>query len=357
MRNQVRVATARDTGEEGFTGDSVGVADDRGASGRLIGYSFTMQDHHCREPAFDAGNPLAERGIRRALWLTSVMMFIEIAGGWWFNSMAVLADGWHMSSHALALGLSAFAYSLARKHSRHRAYAFGTWKVEVLGGYTSAILLLAVAALMVFQSVERLIAPQAIHYHEAIVIAVVGLLVNLVCAWWLRDTHSHDHGDGHEHGHEGHHGHTHGQAHGAHADMNMRAAYLHVVTDAATSVLAIIALVGGLYWGLAWLDPLMGLVGAALVSVWAWGLLRDSGRILLDAEMDAPVVAEIREVVEQGPVPAHITDLHVWRVGRRKYAVMATVATPSGKDGEYFRRALCVHDELVHITVEVIATV
>jgi cation diffusion facilitator family transporter len=318
-----------------------------------------MSDHHCREPGFDAGNPLAERGIRRALWLTAVMMVVEIAGGWWFNSMAVLADGWHMSSHALALGLSAFAYSLARRHSRHRAYAFGTWKVEVLGGYTSAIILLGIAALMVFQSAERLMTPQPIHYREAIAIAVVGLAVNLVCAWWLRDSHSHDHAHDHDehhpHDHHRHHGHGRAPAQGAHADMNMRAAYLHVVADAATSVLAIVALVGGLYWGLAWLDPLMGLVGAALVSVWAWGLLRDSGRILLDAEMDAPVVAEIREVIERGEVPARLTDLHVWRVGRRKYAVVATVTTPSGRDGEYFRRALCVHEELVHVTVEVIA--
>jgi cation diffusion facilitator family transporter len=294
-------------------------------------------DHHCQSPGFDAGNPLSERGVRRALWLTAVMMIIEIAGGWWFNSMAVLADGWHMSSHALALGLSAFAYAFARRHARHRAYAFGTWKVEVLGGYTSAILLLAVAGLMVFQSVERLVAPQVIRYHEAIVIAVVGLAVNLVCAWWLRDSHSHDH----DHDH-------------AHADLNVRAAYVHVIADAATSVLAIIALVGGLLWDLRWLDPLMGLVGAALVSVWAWGLMRDSGRILLDAEMDAPVVAEIRGAIEQGPLPARICDLHVWRVGRRKYAVVLTVATDSGEDGDYFRRALGVHEELAHITVEVV---
>lgn len=306
-------------------------------------------EHHCQTPRFDTGNPLAERGIRRALWLTAAMMVIEIVGGWWFNSMAVLADGWHMSSHALALGLSAFAYSLARRHSRHRAYAFGTWKVEVLGGYTSAILLLGVAALMVFQSVQRLIAPQAIQYREAITIAVVGLVVNLVCAWWLRDTHSHDH----PHDHPDDHGHDHSRD--AHADMNVRAAYVHVLADAATSVLAIVALAGGMFWGLAWLDPIMGLVGAALVSVWAWGLMRDSGRILLDAEMDAPVVAEIREVIEQGEAPARITDLHVWRVGRRKYAVVLTVATASGRDGEFFRRALCVHEELAHVTVEVVA--
>jgi cation diffusion facilitator family transporter len=135
--------------------------------------------------------------------------------------------------------------------------------------------------------------------------------------------------------------------------MNVRSAYVHVIADAATSALAIVALVGGLWWGFAWLDPLMGLVGAALVSVWAWGLLRDSGRILLDAEMDAPVVAEVREAIERGAVPATITDLHVWRVGREKYAVMVSVMTPSGADAEYFRQAMQVHDELVHVTVEV----
>jgi cation diffusion facilitator family transporter len=300
-------------------------------------------DHHCNSPRFDAGNPLAERGIRRALWLTTIMMVVEIAGGWWFNSMAVLADGWHMSSHALALGLSAFAYSFARRQARHRVYAFGTWKIEVLGGYTSAILLLAIAALMTFQSVHRLLTPMEIHYQEAIVIAVVGLAVNLVCAYWLRDSpakhdHGHGHGDGHAH---------------AHADLNVRSAYMHVVADAATSVLAIIALAGGLLWGFAWLDPLMGIVGAMLVSAWAWGLLRDSGRILLDAEMDAPVVAEVREVIERGAVPATITDLHVWRVGREKYAVMVSLTTSSSEDAEYFRRALRVHEELAHVTVEV----
>jgi len=307
------------------------------------GYASYMENHHCRDPQFDAGNPLAERGIRRALWLTAAMMVVEIAGGWWFNSMAVLADGWHMSSHTVALGLSAFAYSFARRQARHHRYAFGTWKVEVLGGYTSALILLGVAALMTYQSVERLVAPQAIHYEQAIAIAVVGLGVNLLCAWWLRGTHDHAHDHGHAHGHD----------HSHHGDMNVRSAYVHVLADAATSVLAIVALVGGLMWGASWLDPVMGLVGAVLVSVWAWGLMRDSGRILLDAEMDAPVVAEVRDAIEKGPVPARITDLHVWRVGRQKYAVMASVATSANVDGEHFRRALCVHEELAHVTVEV----
>ena len=317
--------------------------------------------HHCHTPRFDAGNPLAESGIRKSLWLTAIMMVIEIAGGWWFNSMAVLADGWHMSSHALALGLSAFAYSFARRNAAHRRYAFGTWKVEVLGGYSSAIFLLGIAALMGFQSVERLVQPSAIGYDEAIGIAVVGLGVNLLCAFWLRGHHSHGRNDGHDHDHDheqepahdaGHaHGHTHSDE--SHQDLNARSAYMHVLADAATSVLAIVALVGGRFFGLAWLDPFMGIVGAVLVAAWARGLLRDTARVLLDAEMDAPVVAEVRAVIEQGEVPASVTDLHVWRVGRAKYAVVATVATSSDRDGEWFRRKLCVHEELAHVTVEV----
>jgi cation diffusion facilitator family transporter len=207
---------------------------------------------------------------------------------------------------------------------------------------------------MVFQSVERLVTPQPIQYREAIVIAAAGLAVNLVCAWWLRDSQTHAHSHGHDHATTHAHDHAAQEESGQmHADLNVRAAYVHVLADAATSVLAMVALAGGLLWGLEWLDPLMGLVGAALISIWAVGLLRDSGRVLLDAEMDAPVVAEIRDVVERGDVPARITDLHVWRVGRSRYAVVLTVATDSDKDGEYFRRALSVHEELAHVTVEI----
>jgi cation diffusion facilitator family transporter len=312
-----------------------------------------MDDHHCRDPAFDAGNPLAERGVRRAMWLTAAMMVVEIVGGWWFNSMAVLADGWHMCSHALALGLSAFAYGFARRQARHHRYAFGTWKIEVLGGYTSALLLLAIAALMTYQSVERLVAPVTIQYTQAIAIALVGLAVNLVCAWWLRGTHDHEHRHDHDHDHD--HDHARGLDHAdSHrGDVNVRSAYVHVLTDAATSVLAIIALCGGLWFGASWLDPAMGLAGALLVAVWAQGLLRDSGRVLLDAEMDTPLIAEVRAVIEKGAVPARVTDLHVWRVGRAKYACVVSVSTSADVDGEYFRRALGVHAELAHVTVEV----
>jgi cation diffusion facilitator family transporter len=313
---------------------------------------MSVADHHCGSPRFDTGNPLAEANIRRAFWLTSVMMVVEIAGGWWFNSMAVLADGWHMSSHSLALGLSAFAYSFARKQASDRRYAFGTWKIEVLGGYTSAILLLGIALLMFYQSVERLISPQSIHYDEAIAIAVVGLVVNLICAWWLRG-HHHGHDHGHAQGNDHDHDHDHGHDHAHHQDLNVRSAYLHVLADAATSVLAIVALFGGKLLGFTWLDPAMGIAGAILVAVWAQGLLRDSGRVLLDAEMDAPVVKEVRDVIEHGKVPARITDLHVWRVGRAKYACVVSVTTSSEVDGDYFRRVLGVHEELAHITVEV----
>jgi cation diffusion facilitator family transporter len=301
---------------------------------------------------FDPGNPLAERNTRRAMWLTATMMVVEIAGGWWFNSMAVLADGWHMSSHALALGLSVFAYGWARRFAHDRRFTFGTWKIEILGGYTSAILLLGVAALMAFQSAERLAAPSPIHYDEAIAIAVVGLAVNLLCAWWLRGHHGHGHDHGHDHEPAQRAGKSH-PARAGHHDLNLRSAYVHVMADAATSVLAIVALCGGKLWGAAWLDPVMGLVGAVLVTVWAWGLLRDSGRVLLDAEMDAPVVSEVREVIEQGVVPARLADLHVWRVARGQYACVVSVVTTADVDADFFRRALAVHEALVHVTVEV----
>jgi cation diffusion facilitator family transporter len=294
---------------------------------------------------FNEGNPLAERNTRWAVIITAVMMVVEIVGGWMYNSMALLADGWHMSSHALALGLSVLAYGAARRFAHDQRFAFGTWKIEILGGYTSAVFLVGVAGLMLYQSAERLVSPTPIHYNQAIAIAVVGLLVNLACAWLLKDGHTHHHGhDDHtDHGGHDHH----------HHDLNLRSAYLHVVADAATSVLAIFALFGGKLRGANWLDPVMGIVGAGLVAVWAYGLLRDTGRVLLDAEMDAPVVAEIYEVIEASPVKADITDLHVWRVGKGKFACIVSLAVTEAVEPDYFRRQISIHEELVHVTVEV----
>jgi len=301
----------------------------------------------CHAEAFDTGNPLAERNTRWAIALTAVMMVAEIAGGWVFNSMALLADGWHMSSHALALGLSALAYAAARRFSTDGRFAFGTWKIEILGGYTSAVFLVGVAGVMLFQSVERLLSPSEIHYDEAITIAFVGLAVNVACAWLLRDTHHHH---GHEHGHEHEAPHKHG-AH--HHDLNQRSAYMHVIADAATSALAIVALFGGKLWNFGWLDPVMGIVGAALVSIWAYGLLRDTGRVLLDAEMDAPVVAEVREVIAATPASTEITDLHVWRVGKGKYACIVSLSAAEDVQPEEIRQRLSIHEELAHVTVEI----
>ncbi|MES2091048.1 MAG: CDF family Co(II)/Ni(II) efflux transporter DmeF [Pseudomonadota bacterium] len=294
---------------------------------------------------FDQGNAAAERGARLVMWITLAMMVLEIGGGWWFNSMALLADGWHMSSHAIAIGLSAFAYAAARRHAQDPRYAFGTWKIEVLSGFASAVFLLGVAALMVFGSVERLWSPQAIHYKEAMIIAGLGLVVNVVCAMIFGQAHEHHHHDGHEH-------HDHDQHH----DLNLKSAYVHVLADAATSVLAMVALAGGWLYGWSWLDPVMGLVGAVLVAVWAWGLIKETSTVLLDREMDHSVVGEIREAIERDSPkgPTRVSDLHVWRVGRRSYACTVSVVThDEGLTPQQVRGQLAQHEEIVHVTVEI----
>ena len=299
---------------------------------------------------FNEANEAAEKSTRLVMWITASMMLIEITAGWWFNSMALLADGWHMSSHAVAIGLSAFAYAAARKYANDSRFAFGTWKIEVLAGFTSAIFLLGVAAMMVIGSIERLLSPEIIHYQEAIIVGVLGLIVNIVCAWLLghaHHDHNHSHGD-HHHGHDHHHDHQH--------DLNLKSAYTHVIADAATSVLAIVALVGGWIYGWSWLDPVMGIVGAVLVAVWAKGLVKETAKVLLDREMDHPVVEEIREVLssENDSNSTRVTDLHVWRVGKNAYACSISLVT---KDQTLtpadIKQQLSVHDEIVHTTIEI----
>ncbi|MGE5384449.1 MAG: CDF family Co(II)/Ni(II) efflux transporter DmeF [Betaproteobacteria bacterium] len=307
-----------------------------------------MHSHHLspwtHDHLFNTGSGAAERGTRLVTWITALMMVVEIVAGWHFNSMALLADGWHMSSHTLAIGLSAFAYAAARRYASDPRFAFGTWKIEILGGFASAIFLLGVAAMMVYGSVERLFSAQTIHYQEAILVAILGLIVNIVCALILGRAHDHHHGA------EEHHHHHH------HEDLNLKSAYVHVIADAATSVLAIAALAGGWMYGWSWLDPLMGIVGAVLVAVWAKNLLIDTGKVLLDREMDHPVVEEIREAVETGPESegTRVVDLHVWRVGKNAYACALGVVTHDAKlTPDQVRRQLAVHEEIVHATIEI----
>ncbi len=295
------------------------------------------------EHVFHEASHAAERGTRAVMWITAVMMVIEIAAGWWFNSMALLADGWHMSSHALAIGLSAFAYGAARRFARDERFAFGTWKIEVLGGFASAVLLLGVAAMMIFGSVERLFSPQPIHYREAMVVAALGLVVNVVCALILGRAHEHDHENGHH-------------DHGHHHDLNLKSAYMHVLADAATSVLAIVALGGGWLYGWSWLDPAMGLIGAALVGLWAKNLLGETGKVLLDREMDHPIVGEIRLLVEEelAEGETRIADLHVWRVGRRSYSCALSLVThDAALTATHVRERLGRHAEIAHSTIEI----
>jgi cation diffusion facilitator family transporter len=299
--------------------------------------------------SFDQGNQAAERGTRLVMWITAAMMLVEIAAGWYFNSMALLADGFHMSSHAVAIGLSAFAYAAARRYAQDERFAFGTWKIEVLAGFASAVFLLVVIGLMVVGSVERLASPQPIRYEEAIAVAVLGLVVNLICAFVLGAAHDHGHQD------QGH-GHSHGHQHAHHQDLNLRSAYIHVVADAATSVLAILALLGGWLYGWQWLDPVTALVGALLVAIWAKNLLADTSRVLLDREMDQPVVAEIREAIEEGgrASETRVADLHVWRVGKASYSCAVSVVThdPALTPAQV-RDWISVHEEVVHTTIEV----
>ncbi len=304
----------------------------------------TESAHGRHDHAFDPGNPLGERGTRRVVLLTATMMVVEIVAGWLTNSMALLADGWHMGTHVVALGIAAFAYWYARRHAADPRFAFGTWKVGVLAGFASAIVLGLVAVFMVYESVVRVLNPVPIRYGDAILVAVIGLAVNLLSARLL---HGHDGHHGHAHGHD--HDHGHGHAHGG--DLNLRAAYLHVLADALTSVLAIVALLGGQYAGWDFLDPVMGIVGAVVISVWAWGLVRQTSRVLLDREMDAPVVQEIREALDDGD--AVIVDLHVWRVGPGKFACVVGLVADHPLTPDEYKRRVQVHEELVHVTVEV----
>jgi cation diffusion facilitator family transporter len=278
----------------------------------------------------------AERRTRMVIGITAVMMAVEIAVGLMSHSMALLADGWHMSTHVIAFLITALAYYFARRHAANERFSFGTGKIGVLGGFTSAVVLSIVAFLMAGESTRRLFLPLTIHFNEAIGIACIGLLVNIGCAFLLSGAHhqSHDSSSGHHH------------------DLNLRAAYLHVLADAFTSLLAILALTGGKFFGWSWLDPVVGLVGSGVVFSWAYNLLRDTSGILLDrtpASSDLP--DEIRRAIESDG-DSIVSDLHVWQVGVGRFAAIVSIVAHESKTSEDYRDLLREHDELVHLTIE-----
>jgi cation diffusion facilitator family transporter len=344
-------------------GNGFGFRPGQGKGGERISMSVAPNSHCQHVGRFDAGNPLAERNTWRVVGVSAGMMVIEIVAGWWFGSLALLADGWHMGTHVAALGITALAYRLARRMAVDHRFAFGTFKIEVLGGFASALSLSFVALLMAVESVQRLIEPQAVAYNQALGVAVLGLAVNLLSAWLLHDDghdHGHDHDRNHDHDHDRDrdrdrdHNHDHDrdetsrQVH----DLNLRAAYLHVLADAATSVLAIVALLGGKFQGWSWLDALTGLVGAVLIGVWSSGLIRATSTVLLDREMDNALVDEIRETM-QADGSSRVHDLHVWRVGRNRFACILVVESPTVRTADEYHERLKAHPELAHVTIEV----
>jgi len=281
----------------------------------------------------------AERNTWRVIALTAAMMVIEIAAGSILGSMALLADGWHMASHASALGISAFAYAYARRNARNARYSFGTWKVGVLGGFSSALVLGVIAVLIAWESIGRLREPLAIGFDEAILVAVIGLVVNLVSAWML-DVPREDHDDQrHEHAH-------------AHHDHNLRAAYLHVVADALTSVFAIVALLAGKYLGWVWMDPVMGVVGAFVIARWSFGLLRDTARVLLDGDVEPELADRLRTCIERH-ADNRVVDLHLWRVGPQQLYGIISLVTHDPRPPAHYKGLLDELADLSHVTVEV----
>jgi cation diffusion facilitator family transporter len=288
---------------------------------------------HSHDFALDSSS--AERRTRIVIAITATMMVIEITAGVAFNSMALLVDGWHMGTHVTAFLITALAYYFSRRHAANPLHSFGTAKIGVLGGFTSAIVLGGVSLLMAAESIHRFFSPLSIQFNEAIVIACLGLIVNLVCAFVLSHAHDHHHEDRHHH-----------------RDLNLRAAYLHVLADAFTSVTAITALLAGKFFAWTWLDPAVGLLGSGVVMSWAYSLIRDTSGILLDrtpANSDLP--DEIRKAIESDG-DSVVTDLHVWQVGVGKFAAIISIVAHQPKNCEDYRARLRQHDELVHVTIE-----
>src|SRR5215470_7062589 len=278
--------------------------------------------------------------------ITAAMMVAEIIGGTLYGSMALVADGWHMATHAAALAIAAFAYRFARRHAHDAQFSFGTGKVGELAGFSSAIVLAMIAAFIGYESVVRLFAPVPISFHEAVAIAVLGLAVNLACAWLLRDADHHHHG--HHHHHDHHHGHHHDHHH---RDHNLRAAYVHVLADALTSVLAIAALLTAWAYGWLWMDAAVGLIGAVVIALWAVSLIRSSGAVLLDMVPEQSLHAEIKRRLEVDD--DRVSDLHLWRVGPGHTAVIASVVTHAPQPPTAYKARLDGLSVVSHVTIEV----
>jgi cation diffusion facilitator family transporter len=290
---------------------------------------------HSHDFAFDSA--VAERRTRIVIAITASMMLVEIVVGFTSNSMALLADGWHMGTHVTAFVITALAYYFSRRHSSNPLHSFGTAKIGVLGGFASAVILSVVAALMAAESVHRFFEPLSIQFNEAIAIAVLGLLVNVICALVLVR-----HGDDdHSHGSQPH-----------HHDLNLRAAYLHVLADAFTSVTAIAALTAGKFFGWALLDPLVGIIGSGVVVSWSYTLIRDTSGILLDRTPESSDLPDaIRRAVESDG-DSLVTDLHVWQVGVGKFAAIVSIVAHERRTADDYRDRLREHAELVHVTIE-----
>jgi len=277
-----------------------------------------------------------EKRTKQVLVLTAITMIVEIIAGIAFGSMALLADGWHMGTHSAAFLITIFAYRYSRKHAEDRRFTYGTGKVSVLGGFASAVALAVVALVVAVESIERLFVPLTIQFNEAIVVAVLGLIVNLFSAYLLQGHHD----GGHEH------------AHGHHHDHNLRGAYLHVVADALTSVLAIIALFFGKYFGWTWLDPVIGIVGALLIARWSYGLLNETSSILLDRDVDSERTEAIKDTIE-ADADNRVSDIHVWKVGPLDYSATISIVTHFPENPEHYKKLLGKFSELSHVTIEV----
>lgn len=289
---------------------------------------------------FSLHNETGERRTIYVLILTATTMVVEIVAGSIYGSMALLADGWHMGTHVAAFMITIFAYRYARKHANNPAFSFGTGKVSVLGGFASAVALAMVALMMLVESLHRIIEPQLIHFNEAIAVATLGLIVNIISALLLSDGHHHHHDEqGHDHHHH-------------HHDHNLRAAYLHVLADALTSLLAILALFSGKYFGWNWMDPMMGIVGAIIITRWSLGLLKQTSPILLDGSIEDSYQQKIKDTIENDSDNL-ISDIHIWRVSANHYAAIISLVTHLPKPIEHYKNLITDFHKLSHVTIEV----